>query len=169
MAQEHVYPNLSRHQKAKEIIFNIKERIYLQRIKTWILGLDQITGGFPVGRTIIIGDVGTGKTIFGPQFAKSCSTQNLKTVYTTTEEDANDLQIQSASFGWNMKYFKERGILKFIELAGVRARVTEAEMSIEFEAMKGNLKKLLQDLPEDTKVVIIDGVGSHTAITPYRV
>jgi len=142
----------------------------LNRVKTGLLGLDQITDGFPAGRTVLVtGDAGSGKTIFGLQFAKSCSEQNLKTVYITTEEDYEDLKRQSDSFGWKIEEYKKNGILNFIELAGLRARVTEAEMSIGVEAMKGNFAKILQDMPEDTQVAVIDSLGSHTAkLTAYE-
>lgn len=118
---------------------------------------------------LVTGDAGSGKTIFGLQFAKSTCIQGFKTVYITTEEDAYDLHTQGKTFNWDLKSFTEEGILNFMELAGVRARVTEAEMSIDIDAMKGNFSKLLNELPEDTQAVIIDNIGSYTAkLTPYE-
>ena len=38
----------------------------------------------------------------------------------------------------DLKSYTENGLLSFNELAGVRARVTEAEMSIDIGSMKGN-------------------------------
>ncbi|HMK54492.1 MAG TPA: ATPase domain-containing protein [Methanobacteriaceae archaeon] len=142
----------------------------MERVKTGIEGIDQITGGFPRGRSLLItGDAGSGKTIFGLQMAKSSCEQNLKTVYITTEEDAADLYIQGEAFNWDLKSFEEKGLLIFIELAEIRARVTEAEMSIDLEAMKGNFSKFIQELPDDTQTVIIDNIGSYTAkLTPYE-
>lgn len=142
----------------------------MERIKIGIEGIDQFTGGLPRGKTVLItGDAGSGKTIFGLQFALSSCQQNLKTVYITTEEDSNDLYTQGASFGWNIQSFTDSGLLRFIELAGVRAKVTEAEISIDAEAMKGNFSSFLNDLPEDTEAVVIDNIGSYTAkLTPYE-
>jgi KaiC/GvpD/RAD55 family RecA-like ATPase len=142
----------------------------LKRMKSGIDGIDDITGGFPEGRSMLVtGDAGSGKTIFGLQFAKSTCSQGFKTVYITTEEDAYDLHTQGKTFNWDLKSFTEEGILNFMELAGVRARVTEAEMSIDIDAMKGNFSKLLNELPEDTQAVIIDNIGSYTAkLTPYE-
>ena len=128
------------------------EGYILKRIKSGIDGIDDITGGFPEGRSMLVtGDAGSGKTIFGLQFAKSTCIQGFKTVYITTEEDAYDLHTQGKTFNWDLKSFTEEGILNFMELAGVRARVTEAEMSIDIDAMKGNFSKLLNELPEDTR------------------
>jgi len=142
----------------------------LERIKTGLKGIDHFTGGLPQGKTVLItGNAGSGKTIFGLQFALSSCRQNLKTVYITTEEDSKDLYTQGTSFGWDIKSFTENGFLSIIELAGVRARVTEAEISIDAEAMKGNFSSFLKDLPEDTEAVVIDNIGSYTAkLTPYE-
>lgn len=142
----------------------------MERVKTGISVFDEITDGFPAGRTMLItGDAGSGKTIFGLHFAKNSCKQGLKTTYMTTEEDANDLKEQGNSFNWNLEEFLDSGNLSFIELAGARARVTEAEMSIDIDTMKGNFAKILQNIPEDTDVVIIDSLGSYTAkLTPYE-
>lgn len=142
----------------------------MKRITTGISVFDQITGGFAENRTMLItGDAGSGKTIFGLHFAKNCCDNGLKTVYITTEEDAGDLYIQSESLNWNLEKYAEEDLLSFIELAGVRAKVTEAELSIDIDAIKGNFAKILENIPEDTEVVIIDSLGSYTAkLTPYE-
>ena len=142
----------------------------MERITTGIEGIDQSTGGFPKGKSILItGDAGSGKTIFGLQFARSSCMQNLKTVYITIEEDAKDLHIQANAFQWDLQPFQDNGLLSFIELAGIRAKVTKAEMNIEMGVMKGNFSKFLKDIPDDTETVIIDNIGSYTAkLTPYE-
>lgn len=142
----------------------------MERIITGIKGIDQATDGFPMGKSILItGDAGSGKTIFGLQFARSSCMQNLKTVYITIEEDAKDLQIQANAFQWDLQTFQDNGLLSFIELAGIRAKVTKAEMNIEMGVMKGNFSKFLKDIPDDTETVIIDNIGSYTAkLTPYE-
>jgi KaiC/GvpD/RAD55 family RecA-like ATPase len=142
----------------------------MKRIKSGIEGIDGITNGFPMGRSMLVtGDAGSGKTIFGLQFARSSCIQGYKTVYITTEEDASDLYTQGDTFNWDLKSYTENGLLSFNELAGVRARVTEAEMSIDIGSMKGNFSKFVDDLPDDTQTVIIDNIGSYTAkLTPYE-
>jgi len=142
----------------------------LERIKTGIEGIDQFTGGIPRGKSVLLtGDAGSGKTIFGLQFALKSSQNNLKTVYVTTEEDSNDLFVQGSTFKWDIQSVTESDFLTFIELAGVRARVIEAEININVGSMKGIFSKFLKDLPEDTEVLVIDNIGSYTAqLTPYE-
>ena len=142
----------------------------MERIKTGIEGIDQFTGGIPRGKSVLLtGDAGSGKTIFGLQFALKSSQNNLKTVYVTTEEDSNDRFVQGSTFKWDIQSVTESDFLTFIELAGVRARVIEAEININVGSMKGNFSKFLKDLPEDTEVLVIDNIGSYTAqLTPYE-
>ena len=76
----------------------------MKRIKTGISELDEIIGGFPEGKTIIItGDPGSGKTIFGLQFAYTNCLEGKKILYVSTEEDAPELRQQGKSFGWNLE------------------------------------------------------------------
>jgi len=112
----------------------------MKRIKSGIEGIDGITNGFPMGRSMLVtGDAGSGKTIFGLQFARSSCIQGYKTVYITTEEDASDLYTQGDTFNWDLKSYTENGLLSFNELAG------------------------------NTQTVIIDNIGSYTAkLTPYE-
>ncbi|HEX7628120.1 MAG TPA: ATPase domain-containing protein [Candidatus Methanoperedens sp.] len=136
----------------------------MERIKTGISGLDNILGGFPTGKTILVtGDPGTGKTIFGIEFAKSCCEQGIKTAYLSTEENASDLRLQGKSFGWALESFEEKRILKFIDITGNRVAEIESALSISMEARKGNFGELIENLPEGTRVLIIDSLGNHTS------
>jgi KaiC/GvpD/RAD55 family RecA-like ATPase len=136
----------------------------MNRIKTGIIEIDKIIGGFPAGRSVLItGDAGSGKTIFGLQFANRSCVDGLKTVYISTEENAIDLRLQGKSFGWDLEDFEKNGYLKFMELVDFRAKEIETALIIDIKAVKGNFSALLDNLPENTQVLIIDSLGSHTA------
>ncbi len=136
----------------------------MERIKTGLSELDLIIEGFPVGKTILLtGDPGTGKTIFGLQFANTSCEEGQRTVYISTEENASDLRLQGKSFGWDFEILEKKGLLKFIELAGNRAEEIETALSISMDAVKGNFARLLEQMPQDTKILIIDSLGSHAA------
>jgi KaiC/GvpD/RAD55 family RecA-like ATPase len=155
-------------------LLNVYERIIIDttmdRIKTGIAELDRTLGGFPAGKTILVtGDPGTGKTIFGLQFANECCLQGMKTVFISTEESAGDLRMQGNSFGWDIENFEKKGLLRFIELAGRRALETETAICISVDTMKGNFVELLDNLPEGTQTLVLDSLGSHAAnLTPYE-
>lgn len=142
----------------------------IKRVKTGIDGLDTLIEGYPTSRTVLVtGDAGSGKTIFGLQFAIESAKNGLKTSYIATEEDYEDLKLQSLSFGWDIDSLKKNGNLSLIELLGLRARVTEAEMDIGVDAVKGDFEKLVNNIPPDTQVAIIDSLGSYMArLTPYE-
>lgn len=136
----------------------------MERLKTGVSELDVVIGGFPTGKTVLVtGDPGTGKTIFGLQFANACGTQGMKTAYLSTEENASDLRPQGESFGWDIEGLERRGLLRFVELAGYRAEEIKTALSISLEAVKGNFSELLDNLPEDIQVLVIDSLGSSSA------
>ncbi len=136
----------------------------MERIKTGISELDEIIGGFPKGKTIIItGDPGSGKTIFGLQFAYTNCLEGMKILYVSTEEDAPELKQQGKSFGWDFEKFEKKGFLKFVELAGYRAMEIKEALSISMEAVKGDFIQFSENLPVDTNILIIDSLGSHVS------
>lgn len=135
----------------------------MERFRTGILELDNILGGFPVGKTVLVtGDPGSGKTIFGLQFANTNCIKGIKTVYVSTEENSSDLRLQGMSFGWDLEDFEKNGSLHFMELAEYRAKEIETAMTIRLDAVKGNFSELLEQLPEGAQVIIIDSLGSRT-------
>jgi KaiC/GvpD/RAD55 family RecA-like ATPase len=140
----------------------------MQRIKSGIDGLDEALEGLPTGKTCLLtGDAGSGKTIFGLQFANQCCVNGLKTVYLSTEEIPRDLKLQASSFGWDFEGHEKKGLLTFVEMLGPRMSELESAMSISLEAKKGNFEGLLEAIPEGTQVLVIDSLGSHTAkLTP---
>lgn len=140
----------------------------MERLKTGVEGLDRIVGGIPAGRTMLVtGEAGSGKTIFALQFARRCAEDGLKTVYMASEEEASDLRLQAAAFGWSLEKLEKAGRLEFVELVGKRATETEAVMGIGIQARKGNFGELVKLVPRDTNAFIMDSLGSQTAnLTP---
>ena len=136
----------------------------MERTKTGISGLDVILGGFPAGRTILLtGDPGTGKTIFGLQFANHTCLQGQKTAYISTEEGAGDLRLQGKSFGWDIEDFEKKELLNIMELGRQRAIEIETALNISADTFKGDFSGLTDNLPPGTEVLIIDSLGSHTS------
>lgn len=136
----------------------------MERIKTGIQELDVIIGGIPSGKTVLIsGDPGSGKTIFGLQFANQTCLEGKRTVYVTTEEDAVELKQQGRSFGWNLEKYEKTKLLSFVELAGYRALEIQTSLSINIEAIKGDFTQFSENLPDGTEILVLDSLGSHVS------
>jgi circadian clock protein KaiC len=87
----------------------------LQKTPTGITGLDEITmGGLPTGRpTLICGGAGAGKTLFAIEFIVRGATEYGEPgVIVTFEEKAEDLQMNVASLGYDLKKLQKDGLLK---------------------------------------------------------
>jgi len=134
-----------------------------KRICTGIQKLDRLFGGFPLGKTILVtGAPGSGKTIFGLQFANACCREGLKTVHLATEEGPEDLEAQAMSFGWDFAKHIKNGAFKIIALSTKRTDEIEAAVSINISPLKGNFDDLMRVIPEGTEVLVIDSLGSHS-------
>lgn len=79
-----------------------------KRIKTGILGFDDyIGGGFLYPSTILlVGDSGTGTTIFGLTLLWEALKSNLKCAYFAMERPIDQVKQQFLNFGWDMNHVK---------------------------------------------------------------
>jgi circadian clock protein KaiC len=77
----------------------------LQKVRTGIAGLDEVTnGGLPKGRpTLVCGGAGSGKTLLGIEFLVRGATQyNEPGVFVSFEESAEELTKNVASLGFDL-------------------------------------------------------------------
>ncbi len=88
----------------------VEKQQTLQKTTSGIPGLDEVTnGGLPQGRTTLVcGDAGAGKTMFGMQFLVAGATQHDEPgVFVAFEETDKDLKKNVASLGWDLDTFSE--------------------------------------------------------------
>ncbi len=80
-----------------------------KRIPTGIAELDPlIEGGLKAGKTyLVIGEPGTGKTVFGLQFLVSGLMEKEKGLYVAIDEKPADVIEQAVSLGWDLTPFIE--------------------------------------------------------------
>ncbi|HMB31609.1 MAG TPA: ATPase domain-containing protein [Desulfohalobiaceae bacterium] len=79
----------------------------LEKIPSGIPGFDEVTnGGLPRGRpTLVCGDAGAGKTMFGMQFLiNGVSSEQEPGIFVAFEESENDLKENMASLGWDLNW-----------------------------------------------------------------
>ncbi len=86
----------------------------LKKAPSGINGLDEITnGGLPAGRTTLVcGGPGSGKTMLGVSFLVRGALQDQEPgVLISFDEGIKDLEINSASLGWDLAALRQRKLL----------------------------------------------------------
>jgi circadian clock protein KaiC len=98
-----------------------------ERVPTGILELDRlIQGGLRTGKTyLVIGEPGTGKTVFALQFLVNGLMNKEKGLYVAIDEKPADVMEQAKSLGWDLAPFidsKDFLILDASAYSGERPR-----------------------------------------------
>ena len=110
------------------------------RLKTGIPGLDPlIQGGLQKGDFILLlGDLGTGKTVFSSQFVyNSAKLYNETAVFATFEEDIKSLKRNMMRFGMDLGALEKEGKVKVLDLEALEGR-----------GMGSNIEALLKALDD---------------------
>ncbi|AEH88740.1 circadian clock protein KaiC [Mesorhizobium opportunistum] len=90
----------------------------LERVRTGIEAFDDLVmGGLPRGRTTIVGGTpGSGKTVFATQFlAHGITMRDEPGVFVTFEESPAEIEVNMASFGWDIRGWRENNKLVFVD------------------------------------------------------
>jgi len=100
----------------------------LPKVLTGIVGLDEITeGGLPLGRpTLICGEAGCGKTLMSLEFIVRGAVQyNEPGVFVAFEEKSDELAMNVASLGFDLKKLQEQKKLKIDHVHIDRSEIEE--------------------------------------------
>jgi circadian clock protein KaiC len=128
------------------------------RIPTGIPGLDGlIQGGLQVGDfVLLVGGIGTGKTIFSSQFAFQGATQlNQPSVYATFEEDVTSLRRNMLKFDLDFAALEQKHKAKLLDLEALEGR-----------GMGSNLETILSAIDEvKAKRLVIDSLTAFLSGT----
>ena len=121
-----------------------------ERVPTGILELDRlIQGGLRSGKTyLVIGEPGTGKTVFALQFLVNGLMNKEKGLYVAIDEKPADVMDQAKSLGWDLAPFidsKDFLILDASAYFGARAAEGQAR-SIDVQRVVTDLSKRLERL-----------------------
>lgn len=104
--------------------------VYIERLKTGVEGFDElISGGVPRGFFVaVVGEPGTGKTVFSIHFAWQGVLEGDKVVYVTTEESRESIIKQALQFGMDFARAVDSGKMIIID-ALMRGRQDEWSLS----------------------------------------
>ena len=93
------------------------QRVRVERLPTGVQGFDElIQGGIPRGFFVaVVGEPGTGKTIFCIHFIAEGIREGDLNIYVTTEESRESIIRQAAQFGFDFEEAIDRGRLVIID------------------------------------------------------
>ena len=128
------------------------------RIQTGIPGLDGlIQGGLQSGDfVLLVGGIGTGKTIFASEFAyQGAQSLNQPSVYATFEEDIISLRKNMLKFGMDFQALEEAKKVRLLDLEALEGR-----------GMGSNLETILSAIDEvKAKRLVIDSLTAFLSGT----
>ncbi len=90
----------------------------MERVKTGIPGLDEIThGGIPAGETVLVsGTAGTGKTILASQYVyMGAKKYKEPSVYLSLEETPDSIRQNALNFGWDFGPLEKKESISFVK------------------------------------------------------
>lgn len=92
------------------------------RAATGVRGLDEmLSGGIPRGRIVVlIGSVGTGKTILSTQFLVEGLGSGEGGVFISLDEGKRDYYSEMLKFGWDLAQYERKKLFAFIDASPVR-------------------------------------------------
>ncbi|WP_048191543.1 KaiC domain-containing protein [Pyrolobus fumarii] len=95
----------------------VLHRVKIERLSTGVRGIDEmIQGGIPRGFFVaVVGEPGTGKTIFCIHFIAQGIREGDKNIYVTTEESRESIIKQAAQFGFDFERAIEENRLIIID------------------------------------------------------
>ena len=128
------------------------------RVQTGIQGLDGlIQGGLQAGDfVLLVGGIGTGKTIFSSEFAyQGAMSLGQPAVYATFEEDIASLRKNMDKFGMDFKALEDQKKVKLLDLEALEGR-----------GMGSNLETILSAIDEvKAKRLVIDSLTAFLSGT----
>lgn len=123
------------------------------RIKTGIPGFDSLVeGGIPEGfNVLVVGQPGTGKTIFGLQFLYNGALAGENGMYVTLDADADKVREQARRFDWDVDSLEGQ---KKLRVLGIPLN----------KQMRLNLFKLIEDKAKEWNIkrIVFDSLSSFT-------
>lgn len=139
----------------------------MERVSTGIKELDgKIGEGYPRKRTTLLsGTTGSGKTILGLHFIYKGCFDGKKCAMIATEETPEDLISQAESIGLPLSKYYKNGVLDIERVYDERAEYIKDVLAFDItniDELQSNIIGLLDRIPKDTEIVLIDNIGVFT-------
>ena len=131
-----------------------------KRLSTGIAELDMvIEGGLRAGKTyLVVGEPGTGKTVFGLQFLVSGLMEKEKGLYVAIDEKPADVIEEAASLGWDLTPFIESKEFVILDASAYfNARSNDGQKNVDVQRIIADLNAYIARMGASR--VVIDPVG----------
>jgi circadian clock protein KaiC len=137
------------------------EELGKERVSTGIVGLDEMTlGGLPKGSsTLVAGGAGTGKTTLALHFLVEGAKNKEPGVMVTFQENESQLENIGKGFGWDLRKYKDKSLLKIIHTPPIELNIDEHILLLK-KNLKG-IKRVVVDNLRDIEILINDHVRYH--------
>ena len=128
-----------------------------ERVKTGIPNFDTlIEGGFEGNSTnLVVGDSGSGKSIFATQFLIEGMKRGEKCLYVTFEEKKQQFYSNMLEFGWDLEVYEKKGLFTFLEY-------TPSKVKTMLEEGGGAIESLV--LSQKISRIVIDSITSFALL-----
>jgi circadian clock protein KaiC len=137
------------------------------KIATGIPSYDKmIEGGFQdQSINLIVGGIGSGKTIFALQFLMEGIKRNEKVLYITFEEKKEDFYKNMKQLGWDLQKEENNGKFIFLEYSPekVKMMLDEGGGAIEAIVLKNNIKRMVIDSITSFSLLFDDDLSRRQA------
>lgn len=151
----------------KKIIKKIKKTIH-PKVKTGISTYDNmIEGGFQnKSVNLIVGGLGSGKTIFSLQFLIEGLKRKEKVLYITFEEKKEEFYRNMKQLGWNLEKDDEKENFIFLEYSPekVKMMLDEGGGAIESIVLKHKIKRIVIDSITSFSLLFDDDLEKRQAM-----
>jgi len=141
----------------------------LERVKTGIPGFDElIEGGIPKGFNILlVGQPGTGKTIFGLQYLVNGAMNGENGIYVSLDSPNELVKAQARQFGWDVDALEKEGKITFLKIPLDKPKINLFDM-LEEEIKAAHAERLVFDSLADFAINIDQFATplAYTGLTP---
>lgn len=133
-----------------------------ERLSTGVKGLDDILGGgIPKGFTVaVVGEPGTGKTVFCIHFIGAGLREGQKGIYVTTEESRESIIRQASMFGFSFDEAVEKGDLVIIDALMSEKGDPWSLRELEVEELLSKIIEARRILGREHVRVVIDSMSA---------
>ncbi len=117
-----------------------------ERVPTGIPGFDElIEGGIPKGfNVLLVGQPGTGKTIFGLQYLVNGAIKGENGIYVSLDSPNEMVKSQARQFGWDVDQMEKEGKITFLKIPLDKPKINLFDI-LEEEVKAAHAERLVFD------------------------